>query len=60
MADKSGPFDKFMNDICKREKAAKTRAKTLSEQESNEPRRRYNKLYRERWQNQIKWGGRKK
>jgi len=61
MADNnSNPFNKFMDDICKREEAAKSRAKTLSEQENNTPQRRYNQLYRERWQNQIRWGGRKK
>jgi len=55
----SNPFDKFMNDIVEREEVAHRRAKNRSEQQANQPQRRYNDLYRERWQNQIKWGKKK-
>lgn len=59
MADKNGHFDKFMDDIVEREEIAKKRAKVMSEQEANLPQRKYNELYRERWQNQIRFGDKK-
>ena len=51
-------FDKFMDDIVKREQIAKQRAKTLAEQEDHEdhPQRKIRKLYQELPQNPIKWG----
>ena len=50
-------FEKFIKDICKREEVSKNRIKDLheSEQEEELPQRRYNKLYKERWQNRIKY-----
>lgn len=50
-------FEKFIEDICRREDAAKSRAKTLSESDKEEdhPQRKINRLYRERWQNRIRW-----
>ena len=48
-------FEKFMVDVCRREDAAKQRAETISNDRSDEPQRRRNALYRERWQNRVVW-----
>ena len=50
-------FEKFMKDIRKREEVSKNRLKELHESELEEelPQRKYNKLYKERWQNRIKY-----
>jgi len=51
----SNGFDKFMDDICKREDVSKKRVKTLSEEQEESPQRKYNRLYRERPQNKTVW-----
>ena len=50
-------FDKFMDDIVKREEVAKKRAKILSERENDEvhPQRQKQRLYQEKPQNSIRW-----
>jgi hypothetical protein len=52
-------FDKFVNDIEKRENAYKER-KSVEETSLQEEmlKRRRDELYRERWQNRITWEGR--
>tara|TARA_Y100000593_G_C4240862_1_gene302073 strand:- start:271 stop:444 length:174 start_codon:yes stop_codon:yes gene_type:complete len=55
MEKKEFVFDKFMNDIVKREEEAKQPANQKSD---DDPRRKYNNLYRERWQNRIVWAKR--
>ena len=51
-------FDKFMKDIVEREEVTKDQREKLTEKHVDNPRRIYNRLYRERWQNRIKWGRR--
>jgi len=53
--DNDFEFDKFMEDIVKREEDQRN---VVSEHQAGQdelPQRIYNKLYRERWQNRIKW-----
>ena len=45
-------FEKFMKDIVQKENDTK---KTLSEENKETPQRTLNKLYREKWQNRIKF-----
>jgi|TARA_R100000008_G_scaffold70063_1_gene47529 hypothetical protein len=52
-------FDKFIKDIAKRETAAKRMTETQQENVEETPQRKYNKLYRERWQNSIRYGRKK-
>ena len=56
--EKTYAFNKFMNDIIRREEAAREDQKKYAEEHADTPQRRYNELYRERWQNRIKWGNR--
>jgi|MDTB01.2.fsa_nt_gb hypothetical protein len=49
-------FEKFMEDIVDREDQAKERSAEYAKKHADTPQRIYNKLYRERWQNRIKWG----
>ena len=44
-------FKKFMDDIVKRE----TRPDAQPVEQTQTPQQRYNQLYREKWQNRIKW-----
>lgn len=46
-------FDKFMNDICKREEDARQRLEENAQGQEEHPQRVYNRLYRERQQNRI-------
>tara|TARA_A100001011_G_C14084287_1_gene745824 strand:+ start:627 stop:806 length:180 start_codon:yes stop_codon:yes gene_type:complete len=46
-------FKKFMNDILKRETEHKSVMKDRILEEEELPQRRYNKLYREHWQNSV-------
>ncbi|MDB4337494.1 hypothetical protein OAA09_00590 [bacterium] len=46
-------FDKFMNDIVKREDAAREHIKDYAEGHAELPQRKYNKLYRELPQNRV-------
>jgi len=54
MAD-SYAFNKFMEDIVRREDEKREKQKKYAEEHADTPQRRYNELYRERWQNRIKW-----
>ncbi len=51
-------FEKFIKDITTREKDNQEKSKDYAKNHSESPRREYNKLYRERWQNRIKWNRR--
>jgi len=54
-------FDKFIDDLTKREKSKKKITPTEKEAEYQEARLRRVKMFQERWQNSIKWiPGRKK
>ena len=50
-------FNKFIKDIVKREEEGRQRIKDYAEGQEELPQRRYNKLYREHWQNRTKFGG---
>lgn len=52
-------FEKFMKDIVKREETSKQMTTENREKVEETPQRKYNKLYRERWQNTIKYGRKK-
>jgi len=52
-------FDKFMKDIVVREEAQRAIIAEHQEGQEELPQRVYNRLYRERWQNRIKWEGNK-
>jgi cytidylate kinase len=53
-------FDKFVKDLEKREAAnQEEKAQKLHEREEL-PQRVYNRLYREKWQNSIRFNWRKK
>ena len=45
-------FEKFMKDIVQKENDTK---KSLADEEQQTPQRVYNDLYREKWQNRIKF-----
>ena len=47
-------FDKFINDIQKREDTARKNVESHQNDQENHPARKYNQLYRERWQNRIR------
>jgi len=46
-------FDKFINDICKREEATQQRLEEYGRGQEEHPQRIYNRLYRERQHNRI-------
>ena len=46
-------FDKFINDIEKRESAAREKIESHQKGQEDHPARKYNRLYRELWQNRI-------
>lgn len=48
-------FDKFVKDIQKREDEAVEKVSSHQKDQNEHPARKYNKLYRERWQNRIKY-----
>jgi len=48
-------FDKFMTDIVDREESQRKIISEHQEGQEDLPQRVYNRLYRERWQNRIKW-----
>lgn len=48
-------FDKFVNDICKRENEGKNRVAEHLKGQEELPQRKYNKLYREHWQNSTRF-----
>lgn len=47
-------FDKFIKDIQKREDTARKKVEDHQSDQENHPARKYNQLYRERWQNRIR------
>jgi len=47
-------FDKFMQDIIKREEAERQRLKEYAEEHADSPQRQYDRLYREKWQNRVR------
>lgn len=46
-------FDKFVNDICKREEESRRRLEEYAQGQEEHPQRIYNKLYREKQHNRI-------
>jgi hypothetical protein len=52
--EQSGQFDKYMDDIIRREQEAKDKQKAYVESHEDNPALEYNKLYRERPQNRIR------
>ena len=46
-------FEKFMEDFEKRDAEKRGRLKKYTQDHSESPQRKYNKLYREKWQNRI-------
>jgi hypothetical protein len=53
-------FDKFVEDIVRREDEQREKQKKYAEEHADTPQRRYNELYRERWQNRVRWTPRSK
>jgi len=50
-------FDKFMEDLIRKEQERKRELAERSDREEEiHPQRKINQLYRERWQNRIRWG----
>ena len=49
-------FDKFMSDLLRKEQEKKQESKRRPDEERVSPRRKLDMLYRERWQNRIRWG----
>ncbi len=58
--DKTSQFDKFMKDICEREDTSRRKIEEHLEGQEESPQRKYNRLYRERWQNSIRYNRRRK
>jgi hypothetical protein len=48
-------FDKFVQDLDKRENLKKERVKKYVAEDPAELKRKRAKLYQERWQNRIRW-----
>tara|TARA_B100000214_G_scaffold375241_1_gene360764 strand:- start:246 stop:428 length:183 start_codon:yes stop_codon:yes gene_type:complete len=48
-------FEKFIVDIQQKEEAAREKVENHQKGQEDHPARKYNKLYRERWQNRIKF-----
>ena len=56
MSDKKGfKFDKFIKDIRRREKQSQKKIEEHLEGQEELPQRKYNRLYRESWQNSIRY-----
>ena len=52
--EKDFTFDKFVKDIVKREDEKRQKIKEYVDEHADSPQRRYNRLYRERWQNRVR------
>lgn len=52
-------FDKFVDDICKREQESARKLEEYGRGQDDHPQRRYNRLYRELPQNRISYRGEK-
>ena len=50
-------FDKFMDDIVKREQSRRASEKKVKVEETGA--RKYNRLYGELWQNRVVWSSKK-
>tara|TARA_A100001011_G_C14193397_1_gene792366 strand:+ start:914 stop:1126 length:213 start_codon:yes stop_codon:yes gene_type:complete len=48
-------FDKFIDDIVKREDQSREDIKRYVDEHADSPQREYNRLYRERPQNRVVW-----
>jgi hypothetical protein len=48
-------FDKFMNDIVRREDEAREKIKEYAENHADSPARKYNEKYREKTYNRIRY-----
>ncbi len=48
-------FKKFMDSFEKKDSIKRDRLKEYTEEHADSPQREYNRLYRERWQNRIKY-----
>jgi len=59
MSKQDFKFEKFMKDICEREDQGKKRIEAHREGQEESPQRKYNRLYREHWQNSTRFGRRK-
>ena len=55
--NKAFKFDKFIKDIKSREDKGRIRIADHLEGQEELPQRKYNRLYREHWQNSVKYGG---
>jgi hypothetical protein len=55
MSEKQFKFDKFIKDIVKREDNSREKLKEYVEGQEELPQREYNRRYREKWQNAIRW-----
>ena len=58
MSKPSFQFDKFIRDLEERESRAQRQRQQDTRPETENPRRKLDALYRERWQNRIRWGRR--
>jgi len=52
-------FDKFMKNIVNREEQGRERVEKHLEGQEELPQRKYNRLYREHWQNSTRFGRKK-
>jgi hypothetical protein len=55
MSESKFKFNKFIKDICKREDAGRQRIEDHLQGQEELPQRKYNKLYREHWQNSTRF-----
>ena len=57
MSDNKFKFDKFIDDICKREKREKIERidEDADQEKAVHPQKTYNRLYREKWQNSTRF-----
>lgn len=53
-------FDKFMKDIAERKEQHEKREEERIQADENLPQRRFNRLYREHWQNSTRFYRKKK
>jgi len=54
MSDSKFKFDKFIDDICKREKIERI-DEDAEQERAVHPQKTYNRLYREKWQNSTRF-----
>tara|TARA_R100000734_G_C3252562_1_gene53652 strand:- start:210 stop:404 length:195 start_codon:yes stop_codon:yes gene_type:complete len=55
MSEQNFEFDKFMQDITKREEEKRKKLEEYAREHSNTPQRKYNELYRELPQNRVRY-----